>query len=529
MGRYIKIFDTTLRDGEQSPGASMTLDQKVEMAEALESLGVDVIEAGFPVSSKVQFEAVRRVAETLKEAAVVGLSRCVKRDIDVTYDAVKDAVHPMLHLFIATSPLHREFKLKKDRSQVLESIATHLDYASQYFDRIEFSPEDASRTETDFLLEVINTAIAHGATTINIPDTVGFSMPDEFGQLIEKLVKEVPEFQNGAVDLSVHCHNDLGLAAANSLAAVKAGASQVEVTLNGIGERAGNCALEELVMGLEVRRDLYNVDTRIKKEFLYPTGKLLQNLTGLLFQRNKPIFGDNVFTHESGIHQHGVLAHRETYEIMNPNTIGRHSESLVMGRHSGKHALQEKLRQYNIRLSEEQFQKVFERFAEIADKKKEVFDEDLFSIVSNVLGGIIDGYRMPYFHVYTGNTLIPSATIKLTEKNEEYIASATGDGPVDAVFNAIDKCCHITTRLEEYIIQAVGSGKDAQGQVKLMLDIENELFAGKASSTDIVEASALAYLNAVNRYVLKRLSNGHSEEYEQDSQMAETTGTSRAE
>src|SRR6056297_3248879 len=510
MERYIKIFDTTLRDGEQSPGASMTLDQKVEMAEALESLGVDVIEAGFPVSSKVQFEAVRRIAGSLKKATVVGLSRCVKKDIDVTYEAVKDAAHPMLHLFIATSPLHREYKLKKDRSQVLESIASHLDYARQYFEKIEFSPEDASRTENDFLLEVIKTAIAHGATTVNIPDTVGFAMPDEFGSLIEWLVAHVPEFQDGTVDLSVHCHNDLGLAAANSLAAVKAGATQVEVTLNGIGERAGNCALEELVMGLEVRRDLYNVSTHINKEYLYPTGKLLQNLTGLLFQRNKPIFGDNVFTHESGIHQHGVLAHRETYEIMNPNTIGRHSESLVMGRHSGKHALQEKLRQYNIRLTEEQFQKVFERLAVIADKKKEVYDEDLFSIVSNVLGGMIDGYRMRYFHVYTGNTLIPPATSKLKEKDDEYVATATGDGPVDAMFNAIDECCDIKTKLEEYIIQAVGSGKDAQGQVKLMLDIEGELFAGKASSTDIIEASALAYLNAVNRYVLKRLSGGQS-------------------
>ena len=508
MARYIKVFDTTLRDGEQSPGASMTLDQKVEMAEALENLGVDVIEAGFPVSSKVQFEAVRRIAGILKEASVVGLSRCVEKDIDVTYEAVKDAAHPKLHLFIATSPLHREYKLKKDRRQVLEAIAEHLDYARTLFDKIEFSPEDASRTENDFLLEVVKTAIAHGATTINIPDTVGFAMPEEFGELTRWLVENVPEFQDGSVDLSVHCHNDLGLAAANSLAAVKAGATQVEVTLNGIGERAGNCALEELVMGLEVRRDLYNVNTRIKKEFLYPTGKLLQNLTGLLFQRNKPIFGDNVFTHESGIHQHGVLSHRETYEIMNPTTIGRHSESLVMGRHSGKHALQEKLRQYNIRLTEEQFQKVFERFAEIADKKKEVYDEDLFSIVSNVLGGMIDGYRMLYFHVYTGNTLIPSATIKLKEKEAEYVATATGDGPVDAMFNAIDECCKIKTRLEEYIIQAVGSGKDAQGQVKLMLDIDGELFAGKASSTDIIEASALAYLNAVNRFVLKRLSNG---------------------
>ncbi len=511
MSKYVKIFDTTLRDGEQSPGASMTLEQKVEMAEALENLGVDIIEAGFPVSSKVQFEAVRRIATLLKRATVVGLARCVKIDIDATRDALQDAKYPMLHLFIATSPLHREYKLKKDRSQVLKTLAENLDYARQFFDRIEFSPEDASRTEEDFLLEVIETAINHGATTINIPDTVGYAMPDEFGALIELIKTKIPEIRDGKVDLSVHCHNDLGLALANSMSAVLHGANQVEVTLNGIGERAGNCALEELVMGLEVRRDIYNVDTHIKKEFLYPTGKLLQNLTGLLFQRNKPIFGDNVFTHESGIHQHGVLAHRETYEIMNPTAIGRNSESLIMGRHSGSHALKKKLQQYNINLTEEQFNKVFERFSEIADKKKEVYDEDLFSIVSTVLGGTIDGYRLLYFHVYTGNNLIPTATIKLQDRDGEKIVSATGDGPVDAMFNAIDQGCGITSSLEEYIIQAVGSGKDAQGQVKLMLKINDQLHGGKASSTDIIEASALAYLNAVNRYVLKKLNNnGHT-------------------
>lgn len=509
MARYINIFDTTLRDGEQSPGASMTLAQKVEMAEALESLGVDSIEAGFPVSSKVQFEAVQEIASLLKKAAVVGLARCVRKDIDAAYESLKRAVHPMLHVFIATSPLHRQYKLKKDKPEILASIAEHLDYARTLFDRIEFSPEDASRTEDDFLMEVIDTAIEHGATTINIPDTVGFAMPQEFGELIRKIVERTPAVKEGKVILSVHCHNDLGLALANSLAAVEAGATQVEVTLNGIGERAGNCALEELVMSMEVRRDIYDVDTHIRKEYLYPTGKLLQNLTGLLFQRNKPVFGDNVFMHESGIHQHGVLAHRETYEIMNPKTIGRTTESLVMGRHSGKHALKEKLESYNIKLTDDQFQNVFERFAEIADKKKEVYDEDLFSIVSTVLGGSVDGYRLLYFHVYTGNNLIPTATIKVQEKENESVVSSTGDGPVDAVFNAIDICCGITSTLEEYIIQAVGSGKDAQGQVKLMLKIDGDLYAGKASSTDIIEASALAYLNAVNRYVLKNLTNGH--------------------
>jgi len=510
MARYIKIFDTTLRDGEQSPGASMTLAQKVEMAEALESLGVDVIEAGFPVSSKVQFQAVQEISSLLKKATVAGLARCVRKDIDAVYESLKNAAHPMLHVFIATSPLHREYKLKKDCSEILASIAEHLDYARTLFDRIEFSPEDASRTEHDFLLEVIDTAIEHGATTINIPDTVGFAMPQEFGKLIELIVERTPAIKNGTVDLSVHCHNDLGLALANSLSAVLAGANQVEVTLNGIGERAGNCALEELVMSLEVRRDIYDVDNNIRKEYLYPTGKLLQNLTGMVFPRNKPVFGDNVFMHESGIHQHGVLSNRETYEIMNPATIGRSTESLVMGRHSGKHAMKEKLEHYNIKLSEEQFQKVFEKFSVLADKKKEVYDEDLFSIVSTVLGSFIDGYRLMYFHVYTGNNLIPTATIKVREKESEIITSATGDGPVDAIFKAIEDVCGITGILKEYIIQAVGSGNDAQGQVKLMLQIDDELYAGKASSTDIIEASALAYINAVNRYVLKNMTNGHN-------------------
>jgi 2-isopropylmalate synthase len=504
MPRKIKIFDTTLRDGEQSPGASMSLDQKIEMAEALESLGVDRIEAGFPVSSPVQFEAVQRISERLKKAEVVGLSRCVQRDIDASYDSLRDAAHPMLHLFIATSPLHREFKLKKSKEEILESIRENLTYARKGFSRIEFSPEDASRTEQDYLLEVVKTAIEYGATSINIPDTVGYAEPLEFGKLIAYLSSNVPQFQDGSVDLSVHCHNDLGLALANSLSAIQNGATQVEVTLNGIGERAGNCPMEELIMSLFVRKDLFDVETNIKTEFLYPTGKLLQSVTGLLIPRNKPIFGDNVFVHESGIHQHGVLSNRETYEIMKPEKIGRSSETIIMGRHSGKHALQDKLTHYNIKLSKQQFEEVFNRFTVIADKKKEVYDEDLFSIVGTVLGGVSKGFSLLYFHTYTGNSLIPSATVKIKTETGEKIASAAGDGPVDAVFNAIDQCVSINGKLKEYIIHSVGAGKDAQGEVKLEVEIDGALYGGKASSTDIIEASALAYLNAVNRCELRK-------------------------
>jgi 2-isopropylmalate synthase len=503
MPRRIKIFDTTLRDGEQSPGASMSLEQKIEMAEALESLGVDRIEAGFPVSSPVQFEAVQRISQCVKQVEVVGLARCVTRDIDAAYDSLRDAVHPMLHLFIATSPLHREYKLKKSREEILQSIRENLTYAQKGFTRIEFSPEDASRTERDYLLEVVKTAIEYGANSINIPDTVGYAEPVEFGDLITFLAQNVPQFSDGTVDLSVHCHNDLGLALANSLSAVRSGATQVEVTLNGIGERAGNCPLEELIMSLEVRKDIFDADTGIRTEFLYPTGKLLQSITGLLIPRNKPIFGDNVFVHESGIHQHGVLSHRETYEIMKPERIGRASETIIMGRHSGKHALEDKLKHYNIKLTRQQFDEVFSRFTAIADKKKEVYDEDLFSIVGTVLGGVVKGYTLLYFHTYTGNSLIPSATVKIKTERGEKIASAAGDGPVDAVFNAIDMCVGAGCRLKEYIIHSIGAGKDAQGEVKLEVEIEGQIYGGKASSTDIIEASAMAYLNAVNRHELR--------------------------
>ncbi|MGD9941181.1 MAG: 2-isopropylmalate synthase [Clostridia bacterium] len=504
MPRTIKIFDTTLRDGEQSPGASMTLEQKLEMAEALENLGVDRIEAGFPVSSPVQFEAVQSISRKLRRVQVVGLSRCVKGDIDATWNSLKDAAHPMIHLFIATSPLHREFKLNMSKEAILASIGEHLDYAGKHFKRMEFSPEDASRTEKEYLLEVVKTAIAHGATVINIPDTVGYAEPAEFGALIAYLVAEVPQFSDGSVDLSVHCHNDLGLALANSLAAVRNGATQVEVTLNGIGERAGNCALEELIMSLDTRKDIYDISTGIRTEFLYPTGKLLQSITGLLIPRNKPIFGDNVFVHESGIHQHGVLKNRETYEIMKPERIGRASDTIIMGRHSGKHALKEKLEQYNITLDASQFDTVFERFTVVADRKKEVYDEDLFAIVGSVLGEAIKGYSLLYFHSYTGNSMIPSATVKIRTSKGEVVASSAGDGPVDAVFNAISECVGVKGTLKEYIIHAIGAGTDAQGGVKLEVEIEGVSYGGKASSTDIIEASAMAYLNAVNRYELRK-------------------------
>jgi len=497
--RRITIFDTTLRDGEQSPGASMTVEQKIEMAEALDRLGMDRIEAGFPVSSPVQFDAVRRIAAALKNATVVGLARCRRIDIDAVRDSLAGCPNKMIHVFIATSPLHMKHKLQMSEEQVLSSITEHIGYArNQGFELIEFSPEDASRSDWDFMIRALKTAVAAGANTLNIPDTVGYAMPDEFGGWMSRLREEIPELGDSVL-LSAHCHNDLGVAVANSLAAIKAGANQVEVTLNGIGERAGNASLEELVMCLNVRRDLWDIQTGIKTEFLYPTSKLLQNITGLLISRNKPIFGDNVFSHEAGIHQHGVLKHRETYEIMDPAHIGRSRESLIMGRHSGKHALKEKLKQYNIILHGDQMDAFYRKFTVIADKKKEVYDEDLFSLVSEVLGDLPAGWRLETFQTWTGNKLIPSATVVMKKGEEISMGTQAGDGPVDAVFKSIEECTQTPGRLTEYVIQVVGSGKDAQGQVKLQVNFDGVLVDGKASSTDIIEASALAYINALNR------------------------------
>jgi 2-isopropylmalate synthase len=409
----------------------------------------------------------------------------------------------MIHVFIATSPLHRKHKLKMEKEEILQSIQNQVRYAGRFVDEIEFSAEDATRTEIPFLLDVIRTAITAGARTINIPDTVGYSVPDEFRHLITTIIQNISEFQNPEIDLSVHCHNDLGLAVANSITAIQCGATQVEVTLNGIGERAGNCSLEELVMGLKVRNNHFKMKTNIKTEKLYSTSKLLQNMTGLLIARNKPIFGDNAFSHEAGIHQDGVLKNPQTYEIMKAENIGRSPETLVMGRHSGKHSFREKLQQYGISLNPEQFNKAFEKFTRIADLKKEVFDEDLFNIVASVLGKFSEGYHLDYFNIYSGNTLIPTATVLIKKQGKEYLSSQTGDGPVDALFRAIDSALGLNIKLKDFVIHSIGFGRDAQGQVKLMLEIKNGVFVGKGSSTDIMEASALAYLNAINRQLFR--------------------------
>ncbi len=500
--RRIRIFDTTLRDGEQCPGAAMSLEQKVRMAHVLENLGVDRIEAGFPVSSPIQLKAVQTIANEMKHSSVAALARCVKGDIDAACLALDRAKSPLLHLFIATSPLHRQHKLKMEQSEILEQLAAMLEYAKKSIDWIEFSPEDASRTEPEFLAEVVKTALDHGARIINIPDTVGYSVPDEIDSLIRDLRRRVAKLESA--ELSVHCHNDLGLAVANSLAAVTAGADQVEVTLSGIGERAGNCALEEFVMALKVRHGHYGFNTGIDTTQLYPASRILQSITGWIIPRNKPVFGENAFNHESGIHQHGVLSHRETYEIIDPKEIGRPRESLVLGRHSGRHAFRQRLEQYNIKLDEKTFEEAFERFSQLADQKKEMGDDDILAMISDVLDLPHQAHRLEYYHAFTGNALIPGATVRLANQQGELTATANGDGPVDALFRAIDNALELEPRLDEYMVSAIGSGKDAQGRVRLTLSIDSETVEGQASSTDILKASALAYLNALNRHQRKK-------------------------
>lgn len=503
MDTKIKIFDTTLRDGEQSPGASMSAAHKLEVAKALEKMGVDIIEAGFPVSSQEQFEGVRLISEALTDSTVAGLARCVKEDIDAVNEATRKAQKRLLHIFIATSPIHMEYKLKRKPEQVLETVREMICYARPFFDQIEFSAEDASRSEFDFLVKVFQTAIEAGATAINVPDTVGYAIPSQFGDLIRKLKEAIPQFGR-TVDLSVHCHNDLGLATANTLAAVANGATQVEVTINGIGERAGNTALEELVMALNTRADFFHKTTNIDTKRIYPTSRLLTYMTGLMPARNKPIIGDNVFLHESGIHQDGFIKHRETYEIMKPEQVGRESDSLVLGRHSGMNGFKSRLERLGIRLDDqEKLQEAFQKFSTLADLKKEVYDDDLLSIIGEVYGAIKEGFVLTYLNINSGNTIIPTATVRLLRKGQTYEAAATGDGPIDAAFNAIDQLMDVKVgSLCEYLVQGVGTGKDAQGEVKLSLNINNSLYTGRGISTDVIEASVKAYLNAVNRYFL---------------------------
>ena len=505
----ILIFDTTLRDGEQSPGASMNQLEKLEVARALAGLGVDIIEAGFPIASPGDFEAVRAIAGEIAGASICALARCNPRDIDRAGEALKYAQKPRIHLFLATSAIHREHKLKMTREQVIAKAVESVKHARSYGPDIEFSPEDAARTEIDFLCEVVEAAIAAGATTVNIPDTVGYATPSQYAGVIRTLRERVPNIAQAVI--SVHCHDDLGMAVANSLAACEVGARQVECTINGIGERAGNAALEEIVMALKTRHDYFGLTTNIKTDRLYPVSRMVSTITGMAVQRNKAIVGRNAFAHESGIHQDGMLKNRSTYEIMTPEEVGVPKTDLVLGKHSGRHALRDRVDTLGYQLNETQLGVLFDDFKTLADKKKEVFDEDLIVLVEKHTQNDIPAFwSLVSLHTTAGTSVVPTATICIKRRDGEVVQDAAiGDGPVDAIFKAVERVTGIKANLKDYVVRGVTSGKDAQGEVTLELEVESDdrTFRGRAASTDIIEASAEAYLNAVNAILARRERN----------------------
>ncbi len=502
----VRIFDTTLRDGEQSPGATLTLPEKVEIARQLESLGVDIIEAGFPIASVGDFESVRAIAAEVTKSTVCGLARSTPKDVDRAGEAVKNAASGRIHIFCATSKIHREHKLKKGKQDIIRISVEAIQQALQYTKDVEFSPEDASRTEMEFLEEITHAAIEAGATTINLPDTVGYATPKSYGEIFSHLIKKLPIIRERNIFLSSHCHNDLGLAVANSLAALEGGARQIECTINGIGERAGNAALEEIVMALRTRADFYKIGTRIDSTKIYPTSRMVSTLTGLTVQRNKAIVGENAFAHESGIHQDGVLKFRETYEIMDPAAVGIPKSSLVLGKHSGRHAFKDRVLQLGYKLAEEQLESAFVKFKTLADKKKEVFDEDIEALVDDQLEITHGLWELIGVQVTTGSNTIPTATVTLKDANGQTLQDASvGDGPVDAIYSAIQRLTGVKVTLIDYRIRAVSAGKDAQGEVTIELEHSGRTIRGRGLSTDILEASALAYLAAINR--LRSLNN----------------------
>ena len=508
------IFDTTLRDGEQSPGATLNADEKLEIAKQLARLGVDIIEAGFPASSPGDLDAVRRIARQVRGPVICGLARCLKSDIDAAWEAIKEAEKGRIHVFIATSDIHMKHKLRMTREQVLSLAGEMVAYAKSYCDDVEFSPEDAGRSDPEFLYEVLGAAIAAGATTLNIPDTVGYTMPAEFGALIRGIRANTPGIEKTII--SVHCHNDLGLAVANSLAGVVEGARQVECTVNGLGERAGNAAMEEIVMALYTRRSFYNLTKNINTMEIYPTSRMVTHYTGLSVQANKAIVGANAFAHEAGIHQDGVLKNPLTYEIMDAKTVGVAESTLVLGKLSGSHALADKLQQMGYHLDEEQLKRVFERFKQLADKKKVVADRDLEAIVSDEVYQPVEVYRLEHLQVSCGDHAIATATVSLRGPDGEIITDAAhGTGPVDAVYKAINRLVGVPNQLTEFAVKAVTEGIDAVGEVTIRIEAEPNddanlplnpqtgrrtyVLSGHGASTDIVVASGRAYLSALNK------------------------------
>jgi len=497
VSQRITIFDTTLRDGEQSPGCSMNLEEKIRMARQLDALGVDVIEAGFPMASDDDYRAVQAVAREVKRPVIAALARTTRDDVERAWRAIEPAARPRLHTFIATSDLHMQHKLRKSRAEVLDMAGEAVRLARSLTPDVEFSAEDATRSDPEFLCAVVETAIGAGATTINIPDTVGYTTPTEFRSIIRALRDKVAGIDRAV--LSVHCHNDLGLAVANSLAALEAGARQVECTVNGIGERAGNASLEELVMALYVRRDILPFTTGVVTTEIYKASQLLSSITGVHVQANKAVVGKNAFAHEAGIYQDGVLKERRTYEIMTPESVGIKTNRLVLGKHSGRHALGRKLADLGYPLARPDLDRAYARFIEIADQKKEIFDEDLIAIVHDGMKDVPEVFRLKMLQATAGSLKPSTATVILETEGRERVGCAVGDGPVAAAYTAIDQVIGCRGRLLDYSIRAVSRGRDAIGEVSVHVDFSGRSFTGKAASTDVVDASARAYLHAVNK------------------------------
>ncbi|MCC5830697.1 MAG: 2-isopropylmalate synthase [Phycisphaeraceae bacterium] len=498
---YIRIFDTTLRDGEQSPGATLHFQEKLKIAQALADLGVDVIEGGFPITSVGDFEAVREIGRMLENTTVAGLARCVRRDIERAGEALQSARKPRIHVFCATSRIHREHKLHKAVDEIIRISVESVKLARQYVEDVEFSPEDGSRTELEVLRDITAAVVEAGATTINIPDTVGYAVPAEYGRIFSYLREQLPNLDRDGIVLSAHCHNDLGLAVANSLAAMENGARQIECTINGIGERAGNAALEELVMAIRTRKDYFQrFATGINCKKIFPLSRMVSTFTGLHVQRNKAVVGDNAFAHEAGIHQDGVIKHRQTYEIMDPRDIGVPESKLVLGKHSGRHALRQRLTELGLKIDDDMLERVYERFKQLADQKKDVYDEDIEAIADDLMQQGRSLWLLERFQVVSGTGVISTATVEMADTTgERRMEAATGDGPIDAIYSAMQKLTGVHVSLEGFETRSVTGGKEAQGEVMVQVRHHDRVVRGRGLSTNVVEAAAKAYLAALNR------------------------------
>ncbi|HEU5139516.1 MAG TPA: 2-isopropylmalate synthase [Bacillales bacterium] len=507
--RKINIFDTTLRDGEQSPGINLNFSEKMEIAKQLERLGVDIIEAGFPSSSPGDFKSVKAISESIKGCSITGLSRTNRQDIDTTWDALKNSEEPRLHVFLATSPIHMTYKLKQTPDQVIENSVDAVKYAASRFPHIEWSAEDATRSDLDFLIRIVTQVIDAGATVINLPDTVGYTTPEEYGRMFSEIRQHVPNIDR--VTLSAHCHDDLGMAVANSLAAIENGVDQIEGCINGIGERAGNASLEEIAVALRIRGDFYQAETGLNLQEIKRTSALISKLTGVMIPPNKAVVGDNAFAHEAGIHQDGVLKEKTTYEIISPELVGTASNRLVLGKHSGRHAFKDKMSALGYELTDDECKKVFKAFKELADKKKNITDEDLFALMTEERASAEEkGYEVVDVQVQYGTNNIPTATMTLkTPEGDVIQEAATGSGSVEAIYNTIERMVSLPVHLDDYRIQSVGEGRDALADVYVKVTIDQVEGSGRGTAQDVLEASAKAYTNAVNR--VAKLHSSHRE------------------